>query len=282
MKTVLIMLLFLASACSALQTAVGKDSDLAAALTKRYAGQTLRLRHAIAKDSQTYDATGKLLSSGEEGPWTLYAGLTPDSISLSDEELRIQGDRLLFVFDSNQKLMVPEKTDQRLQVIVRLAKPLASPADAEPLLHSIFAMKNDELVSSAPEFWKFYLSKEAESSMAANNKSRRGSRRMPPGEHAFRVDGKTVIAPEATFTPEPSYTQIAKDRRLQGSVVIDAIIDDTGKVLRPQIIRPLGMGLDEKAIEAIQTWRFKPGTRKGQPVMVEMGVEIDFNLYEGR
>jgi len=291
MKTVLTMLLFLASACSAQQIAVGKDSDLTAVLTKRYADQTLRLRQAVAKDSQTYDATGKLLSPGEEGPWTLYAGVSPTSFSLSDEELRIQGDRILFVFDSNRRLMVPEKTDQRLQVIIRLAKPLASPEDAEPLLHSVFAMNNDELSDSVPDFWKPYLSKEAENSRAAmkqkwgssqRKKSRRGGQRRPREADVFFVDGKEVHAPEATFTPDPSYTEVARDRSLQGSVVIDAIVDDTGKVLRPQIIWPLGMGLDEKAIETIQTWRFKPATRNGQPVKVEMAVEISFKLYWGR
>jgi len=45
------------------------------------------------------------------------------------------------------------------------------------------------------------------------------------------------------------------------------------------VARPLGMGLDEKAIEAVRTWRFEPAKKDGQPVPVQMNVEVSFRLY---
>lgn len=286
MKTVLTVLLFIASACSGQQAVVAAGPDVAVALTKRFADQTLLLRHAIANDSQIYDATGKLLTSGEEGSWTLYAGLRPTRIGLSDEELRIDGDRILFLYDKTEKMMVPERSKEKLQVVIQLARPLTTADDAVRILQPVFAMNGNDLIKSAPEFWRSYLAKEAEAPRAAQQlglpapkrKHSWFNTRQQRKAHVFRAGDKKLRPPEAIFTPEPSYTEIASDRGLQGSVVIDAIVDTAGKVLRPQVIKPLGMGLDEKAVETVQTWKFKPGTRKGHPVMIEMAVEIYFKL----
>jgi TonB family protein len=62
-------------------------------------------------------------------------------------------------------------------------------------------------------------------------------------------------------------------------MVLTGIIDATGKVRQVRIVRPVGFGLDEKGIEAVQSWKFKPATRDGKPVAVEMGLEISFNPY---
>jgi len=286
MKTVLTVLLFIASACSGQQAVVAAGPDVAAAMTKRFADQTLLLRHAVPNDSQIYDATGKLLTSGEEGPWTLYAGLHPTRISADARELRIEGDRIAFLYDKKEKMLVPERRKEPLQVVIQLARPLTTADDAVRILQPVFAMNSDELIKSQPEFWNFYLTKEMEDPRAlqqlglpAHKRKHRwfDTRRQARGQ-VFRGSDKKMRPPEGIFTPEPSYTEIAKERGLQGSVVIDAIVDTTGKVLRPLVVQPLGMGLDENAIETIKTWRFKPGTRKGRPVLTEMQVAIDFSL----
>ena len=79
--------------------------------------------------------------------------------------------------------------------------------------------------------------------------------------------------------PEPEYTDEARQAHIQGTVVLDVIIraDGIGKVNK--VVRGLGYGLDQKAIEAFEKWRFTPGTVDGKPVSVQLQIVINFHLY---
>jgi periplasmic protein TonB len=57
------------------------------------------------------------------------------------------------------------------------------------------------------------------------------------------------------------------------------IVDKTGQPRNIYIVRPLGLGLDQKAVETISTWQFDPARKDGEPVDVEIAVEVDFHLY---
>jgi TonB family protein len=71
---------------------------------------------------------------------------------------------------------------------------------------------------------------------------------------------------EKTSKVEPQYSEEARKRKLQGSIVVNLVIDTTGVPTQIVVIRPLGMGLDELAVSNIAQWRFAPGTRNGTPV----------------
>ncbi|MBZ5544541.1 MAG: M56 family metallopeptidase [Acidobacteriia bacterium] len=91
---------------------------------------------------------------------------------------------------------------------------------------------------------------------------------------------KDVVKPVPIFKPEPTYTQEAKDAKLQGTVILRVTIGADGNVSHVKVVSPpLGKGLDEKAVEAVQTWRFKPATKAGKPVAVKSDIEINFRLY---
>jgi TonB family protein len=62
-------------------------------------------------------------------------------------------------------------------------------------------------------------------------------------------------------------------------VVLNVIVDKTGKVQNIQLVRPAGMGMEEAAVAAVKTWRFKPAQREGDPVAVELNIEVAFNKY---
>ena len=57
------------------------------------------------------------------------------------------------------------------------------------------------------------------------------------------------------------------------------IVDSEGNVTEARIVRPLGLGLDEKALDTVRTWKFKPGMRNGAPVPVKVLVEVQFRLF---
>ncbi len=97
------------------------------------------------------------------------------------------------------------------------------------------------------------------------------------GLKAYRA-GVEASAPTLVSKVEPSYSEEAKIAGYQGTVVIYAEIASDGLAHNLRVVRGLGLGLDEKAIEAISQWRFKPGTKDGQPVTVVASIEVNFKL----
>jgi len=98
------------------------------------------------------------------------------------------------------------------------------------------------------------------------------------GGGPYRVGGG-VSAPKPIFTPDPEYSEEARKSKYQGVVVLWLVIGPDGHPHEVRVARPLVMGLDEKAIEAVRTWRFEPAKKDGQPVAVQMNVEVSFRLY---
>lgn len=98
------------------------------------------------------------------------------------------------------------------------------------------------------------------------------------GGGLFHV-GNGVSAPVAIFSPDPDYSEEARKAKYQGTVVLTVIVGPDGRVHNARVSRSLGMGLDEKAIEKVMVWKFKPATKDAKPVAVEVSVEVQFNLY---
>jgi periplasmic protein TonB len=98
------------------------------------------------------------------------------------------------------------------------------------------------------------------------------------GGGAYHVGGG-VHAPKIIYRIDPEFSEEARKNKWQGVVVLRVIIGTDGKPRDLSVQRTLGMGLDEKAIEAVRQWRFEPGTKDGQPVPVEVAVEVNFRLY---
>ncbi|MCU1311361.1 MAG: outer rane transport energization protein TonB [Candidatus Angelobacter sp.] len=98
------------------------------------------------------------------------------------------------------------------------------------------------------------------------------------GGGVFRVGGG-VSAPRPIYNPEPEYSEEARKAKYQGVVVLALIIGPDGRPRDVKVVRQLGLGLDEKAIETVRTWRFEPAKKDGQAVSVAINVEVNFNLY---
>lgn len=98
------------------------------------------------------------------------------------------------------------------------------------------------------------------------------------GGGAYRVGGG-VTAPRFIYGPDPEFSEEARKAKFQGTVVVGVIVGVDGRTHEIYIHRSLGMGLDEKAIEAIRLWRFEPGRKDGVAVAVQVNVEVNFRLY---
>jgi protein TonB len=98
------------------------------------------------------------------------------------------------------------------------------------------------------------------------------------GGGVFRIGGG-VSAPRPLFTPDPEYSEEARKAKYQGTCVLWLVVGSDGKPRDVRIARSLGMGLDEKAIQAVKQWKFEPAMKDGHAVAVQMNVEVSFRLY---
>ena len=90
--------------------------------------------------------------------------------------------------------------------------------------------------------------------------------------------GGNVLAPVAVVRVEPVYTEMARKARIQGIVIVEAIIDNHGDVVDARVMKGLPFGLDQEALRAIRRWKFRPGTHNGRPVPVYFNLRIEFKL----
>ena len=281
---------------------------------KQFEGKTMILLHPLLSGSQRYDAEGKVLKGGgNEGSWALYAGVLIDRVTLTSEKLRLEGRRIFFVFPK-QKLTLLEFTQHghhgsppfspSLNVEVTLDKPLDSSEQALTALSRVFALKAENFLETLPDFWREYLvnhhfsydpfqKKEAEYRWReeVDTQGRTGQDSQPDlakdsndSELRERVvypigTGSGVKAPNPIHTPAPEFSSISQYENYQGIALVNVVVGTDGKAHRIRLLRALGMGLDEIALSTVRTWRFQPATRNGQPVAVEMNIEVAFNMF---
>jgi TonB family protein len=99
----------------------------------------------------------------------------------------------------------------------------------------------------------------------------------PSADNVYRIGGG-VSQPSLLFKVEPEYSEEARKAKWQGSVTLSIVVSEFGEAQNIKIVRALGLGLDQQAIEAVQKWVFKPGRKDGQPVAVYATIEVTFHL----
>lgn len=98
------------------------------------------------------------------------------------------------------------------------------------------------------------------------------------GGGVFHVGGG-VSAPRPIYDPDPDYSEEARKAHWQGTVLLWVVVGPDGRVHDLKVSRSLGLGLDEKAMEAVKSWKFDPARKNGQAVAVEMTIEVNFHMY---
>ena len=95
----------------------------------------------------------------------------------------------------------------------------------------------------------------------------------------IRRIGGGVAPPVVLFAPEPQFSEEARKAKVSGNVLVYLQVDANGKPTHVRVLRGIGLGLDEKAIEAVAQYKFKPAMENGKPVAVEMNVEVNFQIF---
>ncbi len=97
------------------------------------------------------------------------------------------------------------------------------------------------------------------------------------GGGVYKIGGG-VSSPVPIYKPDPEYSEEARKAKYSGAVTLSIIVDTEGKARDIKVVKSLGMGLDEKAMEAVALWKFRPAMKGGQPVNVRATIEVNFRL----
>jgi periplasmic protein TonB len=97
------------------------------------------------------------------------------------------------------------------------------------------------------------------------------------GGGVYRVGGG-VSQPMVLVSADPEFSEEARKAKFSGNVLVYFIVDENGTPTHIRVARGVGMGLDEKAVEAVRLYKFKPGMKDGKPVKVEMAIEVNFQI----
>ena len=104
------------------------------------------------------------------------------------------------------------------------------------------------------------------------------SQPAPAGEPAVRP-GQGTKGPRPLLTLDPEFSEEARQQKYQGTLAAEVVIGADGRVRKTSIVRRLGKGLDEAALEVLPMWRFQPCLRDQKPVACIVTIEVSYNLY---
>lgn len=249
-------------------------------------GHTWMLRGFFCDSALEYDYQGNVIGHPQPGPWAL-AFVRVDNVLSAPDGFRIEGQRLGLRYDRGERRFQEEIPDKGFQVALLLRTDGRTLAGKEfsNILERIFVNRLDP-AHDLPEYWqKFFRDTRTADALApwvtvlqppAPQTSPVSAASVGP---LFRPGIGGVTAPRLTYKTDPKYEELARRAKYQGISLIGTIITRDGEPSKMQILIPAGMGLDEKAIEALQSWRFEPSRRDGTPVAVSVNLEVQFRLF---
>jgi len=254
--------------------AAATPRDLALESAEAMVGRALFLRGFYVGNDLTYDVLGHVKGDPKQVDWTL-AGVdiqkvTRRSGGVGAGELELDGVRVAMRYNPDQHIFErhPQK-DEKLKIV------LAVNAEARGLqgaLATIFAVGIDPALQRAmPAYWRHYFSPQL---------------KWPDDD----LTGQTIVPfnapntsglefPIAEKKPEPDFTNQARLDHVKGLVQMRVTVGTDGLPRRIAIRQPLGYGLDAKTADNLAKYRFKPGTKDGKPVAVEVIVNQMFDVY---
>src|SRR5262249_8829617 len=273
--------------------ALAETNHLESQLKSMYDGKLLTLRHFYAGEQLHFGPDGELVDQATAGPWTLYAQVIAKNVTLRGRTLTIPGNRVFLCFDSpSNALRDPFAIDKSkskgsipcglkrdslkrlaqgrpVRIEIQLASEAPDINEIALSMRSVFLGEGESLQTAVPSFWRDWFALRQGNSGRLTNLD----------EPVYRVKAGEVSAPRALYAADPEYSEAARQAGYSARVMLCVIVDRTGIPRDIQIEKPAGLGLDEKAVEAVSKWKFQPGQKDARPVAVQLEVETSFSLY---
>jgi TonB family protein len=148
-------------------------------------------------------------------------------------------------------------------------------ATLQPILNRIFVGAGEDLRAMVPNYWRSYLEG---SDLQTRQKAWRATleKDANPALTESGAPPFQTTVPRALHAPDPKYSKEAAKHHIEGVSRLGITVDGTGRADNIAILDALGMGLDEQAVLAVKEWKFRPALKDGQPVRVQILIEITF------
>ena len=224
-----------------------------------------------------FNSSGNLLSKAEAGPWSTCGLLRVENLVLGPNRLEIDGRRIVLGItrsdmQSDDTKIATVVTNEQVRIAVEMSG--SNMSEANNILSKIF--QGERLEERVATYWK--------PGTLDVDEFRRKTPNAIVGElegnrPVFLANPGRVDAPKPIHTPEPTYTEIARKDKLQGTAVLWVVVNEKGLPEVLEIKKGLGEGLDTQTMATVSKWRFQPAMREGQPVAVLIYVQVRFHLY---
>jgi TonB family protein len=256
--------------------ATDKEAAYQSRLHSALAGRTIMFLAPYPGSSLHFSANGELKSKAVPESWLTNSLFTVHNLKLKPNELRLEGERALMLYESEQHSMVAVPSGRKLEVAIDIDS--SQPPDSQVPLEMRKVFYSSNVQDFLSTYWKPAVPDQANANQW---------REAHPGEPAgvlgsrpvYFVQKGVVETPKPVKTPDPKYDEGARQNRYQGTVVLFLIINEHGDPELLSVARQLGQGLDLSALDTVSRWKFKPAIRQGKPVPVAINVEVNFRLY---
>src|SRR5580765_4317253 len=208
-------------------------------LRKSYVGTQRMLRHFYDSDALKFDASGNPRNTGKEGPWTLFGGVIIDSLQLKSGTLELHGHRRMLVFDGPNKKLLNIELKQTFWIEVQTHDGPDQAAQLSAALAQVFVADGD-LISVVPDYWRDYVAWFAgrQTQPPCEDSQANAAGAVPQAAATIKVS-RGIAEGMKTHDVAPIYLVTARQYRIQGELVLQAVIDKSGEVSRVCIIQAL-------------------------------------------
>ena len=247
-----------------LQAPAGTVSDgaLREILTTAYAKKLITVRGFPTGTKLQFDATGSLIGS-TPGVFTLDGHVHVDSVNVAPDRIEIRGRQAFLQYDAKAKKL-EESIGGNKMTLEFARKPGTSVEDGIRAALVTF----DGLPKLVPPYWAKFLSGNGELESVVDPKT---------GIAVPRASEAQGLVPKATKQISPVYPKAVQPLAVSGAAVLRVIVDEAGKPQVADIVTPLGYGLDQAAIDAVNQWEFEPAQKDGKGVKVYFRVRVNFS-----
>ena len=303
----------LAIAISLVPSPVRAASEIEQHLRDQYLHKTFILRGFYTGNSLHYDAAGVSSEERNAGDWTTDGVVRIESIGISGNSLEIRGSRVYLGWYKDVGLgevrdvkarAKADKQSRGLRIEAELGPGAGTDDAADAAFAHVFLTSQDNFAELVPDYWRrcvrvaLGVAKDREASrcqfspdflaipgVTAHADSQAVTEPDPatawePGQYpsVFHPrEGQKL--PQAIYRPGAEFSEPARRTKFQGVVTLKLVVDEEGRPTRIRIMNPLGCGLDAKAVQAVESWKFTPAEKDGQPEAAGIAVEVNFRLY---
>jgi TonB family protein len=277
-----LLLLFLFLLTVSASQAENTRKDIKKQLEKIYKGKAFIIRNFYDGNRLKYDSEGTLVSGGKPGSWTLDGHFQIEKIQLRKDKIELQGKRLCWSYNPATGMQKFSKDTNQTVLEIKLTPDSPDPARIQKALTKVFLAKGETLADHVPPYWASIIRADFKGPIIRKSPACAVPQILGDDTLLPYREGQDVVYPKVVYNPIPPYTRAARQLRLEGIILVSAVIDKEGHVEVRDIISPLGAGLDDIAAETIGKWKFEPGLLNGNPVGFLTHLEVSYRLFNDR